>query len=447
LEEELVEPQSGYITLDGAERGATLTLEDDRLRLRVTHPDGLFGPLGFNRLDILHFRGSLNVFTLLSLVQISSQMRPGVGGTTTFSVSLAVEGVLFDSAEDVHGIDWLLYVEDLPKILHVSGLQHSLQFDDQGGIRLAWFFQAAEPLALTCPNAGYTFYIGQDFRTTGDPVSGPGMTFRYSARMHTEAPVALHAALAVLNRVRLFFSLLIGRVLHIEQVKLRLQDEDRTYDAKVLGLISTKKSDKPRERLVQFRDHTELALLLDSWLERYPLLDDAIHLHMDGLEQRKLPTQLRFQIFIQALEALHRRVSAETGEPIDVAAVTTALRDQNVPEGVVDRVAGMLAHAHEPGLRQRLRYYWDAFEEELAILRPELSRRAFVDRVVETRNHFAHRMDRSPDVLEGGELWDATETIKAISHMALVQQIGGSVPGLGSLMLRRSFVEYVQLEE
>ena len=130
-------------------------------------------------------------------------------------------------------------------------------------------------------------------------------------------------------------------------------------------------------------------------------IQEAIHLHMDGLKQRGLPLQLRFQIFVQALEALHRKTSSAAAKPIDVAAVKSALGNHGIPDGVIDRVGGMLAHAHEPGLRPRLRSYWNDFAAELAILRPEVKRNKFVERVVATRNHLAHRTDRDAQVLEG----------------------------------------------
>jgi hypothetical protein len=105
--------------------------------------------------------------------------------------------------------------------------------------------------------------------------------------------------------------------------------------------------------------------------------------------------------------------------------------------------SGVLAHAHEPGLRQRLKSYWDQFAAEVATLRPQATKSEFVGRVVSTRNHFAHRTDKDRQVLEGGDLWDHTETMKAISHMALLNEIGGNVAGLGKAMLDKRFAKYV----
>jgi hypothetical protein len=79
---------------------------------------------------------------------------------------------------------------------------------------------------------------------------------------------------------------------------------------------------------------------------------------------------------------------------------------------------------------------------EVAVLRPRDRRKSFVGRVAATRNHYAHRTDPDEQVLEGVDLWDATETVKAMSHIALLQAVGADTTGLAQNMLRRRFVQY-----
>jgi hypothetical protein len=437
------ESQSGYVGIAGAEKAATLEREDGRLVLRVTEIDQGFAPMQPEEFELLQFRGSRNGFTLVRVQLSGSHARLGVGAVRTYSVQLALEDVLYESVEEITGRTWLLYVEDLAKIHHVTGLQQMVNFVEGDRVSLTWFFRAASPLVLRCPDSRIEVCIGQDMRTGGDPISGPSMAFRYSARVIFEEELALFDALAQLNRVRLFFSLLMGRVLAINEVALRLEDADGQHDARVHGLTSTQRSPKPAERIVGFAGPEELAQLLDRFLCRYQEIGEAVHLHMDGLEQQRLPLQLRFQIFIQAIEALHRRTVVAAGDPIDAQAVKEVLRERGIASDVVDRVGGVLAHAHEPGLRKRLRTYWDQFAPEIAVLRPAMEKRTFVGRVVATRNHFAHRTDRDEQVLQGTDLWDHTETVKAISHMALAAEIGASVTGMGTTMLDRRFAEYV----
>ena len=438
-----METQSGYVTIDGSELGATLSMENDRLKLVVTNQSGSMHAIGLRRIELLQFRGSRNVFTLLTLTQVNSSVRLGVGSTSTYLVALAIEDVLFDDIGEIASRNWLLYVEDLAKIAHVTGLEETMAVDTDGRVCLTFVFVPAPAVPLHCPNTGLTVHLGQDANKTGDAISGPKLSFRYSARIEFAEARGLYDTLNLFNRVRLFFSLLMGRVLGTDEVSIRLEEGDSVHDAKIYGLLPTSRHPNPVHRLVDIENNIDLAALLDRWLTQYEVVADAIHLHMDGLEQRKLPLQLRFQIFVQALEALHRRAENNNDGQIDVEAVTAALRQQGIAGDVLDRVAGVLAHAHEPGLRQRLKHYWSLFRDELAVLRPELSRNSFVNRVVATRNHFAHRTDRDAQVLDRAGLWDATETVKAISHMALVQRVGGNVVGLGQAMLSRDFVEYI----
>jgi hypothetical protein len=181
---------------------------------------------------------------------------------------------------------------------------------------------------------------------------------------------------------------------------------------------------------------------LDRWLTRADGLSDAINLHFQGLEHRDLDPALRFQLFIQAIEAAHRRSAPPAGKPIAVEPILQALRDKGIANDVVDRVGGVLAHAHEPGLRQRLKHYWDLFAPELAVLRPGLTRKDAVGRLAATRNFYAHRTDPTPQVMDGPDLWDGAELAKAISHLVLLREIEVDVSGLGQTMITAGFAEF-----
>jgi hypothetical protein len=237
-----------------------------------------------------------------------------------------------------------------------------------------------------------------------------------------------------------------GRVLPITSASMKLPGENSPHEVVIHGLLMTEAAERPAEPILSTIAPATLANLMDRWLSRYDELGDAIRLHMSGLEQRRLPTELRFQIFVQALEALHRRTAPTDAPAIDSIPILEILRERGISNDVVDRVNGVLAHAHEPGLRQRLRHYWDQFEAELAALRPDERRRTFIARVAATRNHYAHRTDRDDQVLGNTDLWDATETVKAISHMALLNEVGGDTAGIGQKMLDRRFAEYVLQE-
>jgi hypothetical protein len=287
-----------------------------------------------------------------------------------------------------------------------------------------------------------TVSLGQHIKTGGNIIDGPTLTLTYPADITFPNEVDVDVALRSMHRIRQLFSLVMGRVLPITRASMTLLQEGDPHEVGIHGLLTTDVSEKPADPILTANTAGILAPILDRWLTRYDELEDAIHLHMSGLEQRKLPTELRFQIFVQALEALHRRTAPTVAAPIDSVAILALLRERGIPNDVVDRVAGVLAHAHEPGLRQRLRHYWDQFEAEIAALRPGEIRKSFIGRVAATRNHYAHRTDRDEQVFGGLDLWDATETVKAISHMALLREVGADTAGMGRRMLDRRFAEF-----
>lgn len=361
---------------------------------------------------------------------------------STYNARLAYESGYFSSEEEIRSRSWSAHVGDIAKIMHVNGVQQSMTLPEQGGILMHWTIASAPAVVLECPAADITVKLGQNIKVGGNAIDGPTVALSYPAEVIFSEEVGADVALKMLHRVRLFFSMLMGRVLPITAASVRFDLDDGPHEMPIYGLLTTEASDKPTDRLLAVATPAELASLLDRWLARFDELADAIRLHMSGLEQRKLPMELRFQTFVQALEALHRRTAPSITAPIDSAPVLAALRENGVPNDVVDRVAGVLAHAHEPGLRQRLRDYWNSMSAELAVLRPDQTRKRFVGRVVATRNHYAHRTDRDEQVLQGADLWDATELVKAISHMALLVEIGADIGGMGQTMLSRRFAEF-----
>lgn len=431
----------GHVLIGDRTLGATLSQTNGRLSLRVALGAG--ESLDLPESGLVRFRADTGYFTLVGLREGGSHMLLGVAGSATVSVHHAIKSGDFTSIDDIRCATWALYVEDVARIHHVNGFQQALVLGNDSALQVNWSYAPPPAVTLNCPTAGLQIALWQESTTSSETRDRAMMTFAYPMTVTFPDATGLYDALPVLHRIRQFCSLLMGRVLDIERVVMRLpQDGGRPHNADVLGVHPVKRSDRPERRIAIFEDPASLATLLDAWLDRADGLEEAIELHFQMLQQEELSWSLRFQQFAQALEAAHRRSGAPVGEPIDVAAVTDTLRERGVADDMIDRVRGMLAHAHEPGLRQRLRSYWDALADELAVLRPGLTRNAFVNRLVATRNYYAHGLDMSSEVLEGADLWDGTEFLKAMSHLVLLQAIGADVTGVGQRMLEERFVRF-----
>lgn len=147
---------------------------------------------------------------------------------------------------------------------------------------------------------------------------------------------------------------------------------------------------------------------------------------------------------MQAIEGLHRRMVPSSAKQADLNHVVKILEQEKIAPEMIDKVEGTLAHAHEPGLRQRLKYYWDLFSEEITALSPIFSKDKTIQKLVVTRNYYAHRLDKTTQVLTGKDLWNATELVKAISHMAILTEIGVDIKGIGKTMKEKSFVNFIE---
>lgn len=436
---------SGYVDINDEKLAATFRIEGDKLTLEVVERDNSFMTTMPERIELLQFRGSRNHFSLTGLFKRNHQMRLGVGGIATYSAQLALEDVVFESLGQITSDCWKVYLQDFSKILQVTGLEHQISFLEDQKMVLNWAYRSPKSVVLNCPKSSTTIRVGQDMSSTGNMVDGPKISLRYPLSIDLPLEISLEDALTLINRIRLFFSLIMGRVLVIEEASMVIRGDAHSqhHDAKIYGLVAANKTEKPTEKIVGFDDADDLARMLDLWLENFEKLQDAIHLHMDGLSQLDLPGSLRFQIFVQAIESLHRRTNIADSKVIDITPISKALRTSAVAEDVIDRVAGILAHAHEPGLRQRLKQYWASFINEIETLRPSIDRKTFVSKVAATRNFYAHRTEPDDQVLVDSDLWDYTEIIKAISHLALLKEVGGKTDGLGQAMLDNRFTQFV----
>ena len=431
----------GHVELNNLKPGAVLTLEAGQVMLEVAGSGDAMDDLP-ERIPLIRFTSNTGYFTLLHLFRAGVSVRLGVGSLSSYTAQLAFESGYFSLEEEIRSRSWSMQVDDIARIIHVNGVQQIMTLPEQGGFSMHWAIAPPSAAVLDCPDAGIVVKLGQNIQVGGNAIDGPKITLSYPAEVIFPDEIGPEEALQTLHRIRLFFSMLMGRVLPITKATVTFALDDGPHEMTVHGLLPTEPNDRPSDRLLADTEPGKVARLLDRWLTRFDDLGDAVRLHLSGLEQRKLPIEFRFQIFVQALEALHRRTAPAAAAPIDTDPVLAALRDHGVPGGVVDRVAGVLAHAHEPGLRRRLKDYWNATRAEVAALRPLETRDSFVGRVVATRNFYAHRTDRDDQVLTGAGLWDATELVKALAHMALLVEIGADITGIGRTMVNRRFAEF-----
>jgi hypothetical protein len=434
----------GYIALGEEQVSATLRLGGDEISLDVATTG--FATNLPERLELVRFSSNTGLFTLINLIRSRSNIRLGVAALSTYIGGLAFERAQFESKDQILSRTWSFHIEDIAKIFHVNGLNEEFYVSESSVVTVKYTVSTPPGVTLECPSNGIHVTLKQNFTTRGNKFDGPSLELSYPIDISFPEEVRLEVAVSKIYQVKQFFSLLMGRTLPISNISIQLPREISSQPVNIHGLRREESGKKPDRALITPESEAVLAQLLDLWLMRYDELRDAIRLHMSGLENTTLPLEIRFQTFVQALEALHRRTAPAKNGPIDTVPIRDALRERSINQDVIDRVVGLLAHAHEPGLRQRLTYYWNRYEAEIATLRPDQRRKPFISRVAATRNHYAHRTERDQQVFDYADLWDATETLKALSHMALLGEIGTDTSGIGRKILDLRFAEYVAHE-
>ena len=432
---------NGYVIFDDKSFGAKLYFSDEKIFLNVdvletNVKDEVFP----DQISLLNFQSSSGYFALCNLYFIRSQCRLDLGSTYTFRVLWAFENAHFKMQDDIRSDNWSVAIEDFNQIQKLSGFKS--HYHKNGWL---WGYTPPPTIELNCPHGNFILEIIERFELEYKRKPKQVVfNFSYPAKLYFDHKVHFDDALKTVLSIRKFFSLLMGRVLNIDGAYITLTDGDFQQQVNIYGFRKIQTSDKPLTPIIAFESPSELEKLLDRWFEKIDKMNEAITLHYQGLEQKDLVPELCFQLFMQAIEGLHRRTVPPSGKPADINHVVKILEQEKIAPEIVDKVEGILAYAHEPGLRQRLKYYWDLFSDEITALSPIFSKDKTIQKLVATRNYYAHRLDKITQVLTGKDLRNATELVKAISHMAILTEIGVNINGIGKTMKEKSFVNFIE---
>lgn len=424
---------SGYITINGKELPASLSLRSDgSVRLEVTDRDADFGPSLPERIDLALFRGGRRFVSLLDLHQMGFKTRFGVGARVSFVCRWSLEDVHLDDVKEAACNKWVIGIHSLDKVFRVNGLQHTIERDGNGNQSYGWKYSLPDPAVINCIKAGVKLSFCQSVTQNRLEEEGAHIKLGYPLIVETENQIDLGKAQALFYRLRAFFSICYGKELGLKRISFRIEGIENAIN--VQGFQRLDLAEFPIHPLVN-PSADQLAESIDQWLVNFDKVADAVHLQLQGLTQKIVPS-LRFLTFMQAIESLHRKtVQLPPSAPVDFAPIEASLQDNKVSPDVIARIKGMLSMSSDPGLRKRLKDYVKQFQSELVGLSDSKKRARFIQATVSTRNHFVHRLEPDKHVLSGSDLWNATETLKAITHLAIMAEVGIPTAGVGQRML------------
>lgn len=132
--------------------------------------------------------------------------------------------------------------------------------------------------------------------------------------------------------------------------------------------------------------HDRFVSMLEQWFKNYETFQIPIDLYLGTKTSRDLYLANKFTMLMQALEALHRRLSQEKRMPEqDYNALCAALRA--AAPNHRQWLDGVLAFGNEPSLRQRLKSLVKGME---SLFLPDVDVRALIHGMVNARNYLAH---------------------------------------------------------
>jgi hypothetical protein len=185
---------------------------------------------------------------------------------------------------------------------------------------------------------------------------------------------------------------------------------------------------------------------MKKWIDEREILEPACELFFSSLN-RNLSPELRFSYLIQAVEGLHRAVY-ENGKYITdeeyrkegglYETFVGVIPDSISSDFKQSLVSGKLYYANEYALRKRLKgmlsdNYLEIINIRKTIVKKE-ERNGLIDKIVDTRNYYAHQDEELKDkILKGEELERAIEVLKALTEIVLISEMGISVEEIKEL--------------
>lgn len=250
---------------------------------------------------------------------------------------------------------------------------------------------------------GVDFTVGSGFYTDKSSTS-----FTVSAHCYVEIapdePKSLRWHLAAASKIRALASLCAGQHLPARRIMLDgpeirySKDHSRSAEVSVYASMlhqETKKKLRKFDRpMVQVSDFPVPADdLLQRWFDGYEDFSSAQYLFLTALADRGMFINVRFSFAIQALEVFHRLSYPTTiMAPEHHEALQSALMKavpQSTPAVMRDKLKGLLAFSNEPSLGQRLKALLKEVHSRLGET-PAGFDKAFVKRLVDTRNYYTH---------------------------------------------------------
>ncbi|WP_143103360.1 HEPN domain-containing protein [Albimonas pacifica] len=432
----------GFVEFEGRRLSSRLRIDGSIIELECIFEDveQLINPL--RRIDVAIFKGSHKLFALSDLIHRTTSGRPGLGAASIYVSTIAVEDYSPDGADIAVSESWIVRISSWHMISRSSGIERAFERDANNRRVGIWRF--AQPLdwAVRTSDGRLSATTISNIVEGGIHANSLTLDIVDSIRVHFSDLVGFREAIKEVHKIRLFGSLLFGKALNLEffAVEAKEDGEYRTQH-QVFGIKQISEAGLPARPLIGAAQREIIPKYFENFFSIYEQISEAISIHFLVSQELGFDPSTRLQMLCQALESIHRNLVPTSSAPLDLATLDGILASHGYGGELREKLVNQARHAHEPNLRQRLKYYFAKFEHEIRIVWPDIRKKSTINEIVDARNYFAHRSPRigRPG---GARLWNNVELTKAIVQLALLDAIGVDTTGLGQRMATERFAKF-----
>lgn len=366
------------------------------------------------------------------------------GGPTkaTIHVTFAFIGAQYDKEENVTFSKFRFSVEGLDEWVSISGFSVEHEWDTRS---TTIQFNPPKDVSFELPG-GITLSLTFGWTAPG----GPSLTeLKISQKAYFslafESPRPIRDIIDTAYTINNFLCFASDNTVAIDSAQGYTSEHQmelnsgRKYDVPIetyyrsIPSSSTKPKNLSHGMLFKCPNLTEdIKNILTNWITAYESYGPAFDLYFSARSGNQKYLSGRFLALTQAIETLHRRNSDETvmseaefGE-ICVAIIQACTEDKR------EWLKVRMTYANELPLRERIRQVIDPFGPYFGA-KPK--RKAFIGKVVDTRNYLTHYDEKLSDrAAKGEELWNLCKTLEGLFQLHLLQIVGFDEVQIGNLV-------------
>ena len=376
--------------------------------------------------------------------------RRGVNGKVSdFSIGIVFEGVHFNSFDEIKFKEVLVSYTNLYKWFYVNGentypLKLKEERQDDGRIFEVTLKRECDWSATSESGIEITHWRDSKWVTSAPKVI---VEFSDGIRMQSLKPTSLGEFFSINRRFMSLASVLANGVLEISRIGAAADHDGRPIS--VYG--SFQSSFLQLEKEAPFLSSAcplsseSFGEILEEWLKVYDKIESMVGGYISALYNRNLSTRNKFLELIHALEDFHRTFYGGSYMPEEEwegpkKALATAI-PSSLGKDFRNKLKNMLRYGYEYSQRKRLADIVAKLPQSDSF--SDMRKNDFVNKSVDTRNHFVHGGEKPEGIFDHNEQILAIESWRKALLALLLQEIGVNVDGIERAVRNLPKAQYI----